>query len=103
MVQRKRLMTHPGSIHGGEETPGGGSSLRQGAGKKSASAPNLGSSATAEQRRDREKGFSLEGFPRRRIYRRRGAARVPPGVQAPPWRGQPLGRATRAPGPLVVA
>ena len=27
----------------------------------------------------------------------------PPGVQAPPWRGQPLGRATRAPGPLVVA
>src|ERR1041385_3087800 len=27
----------------------------------------------------------------------------PPGGQAPPWRGQPLGRATRAPGPLVVA
>ena len=27
----------------------------------------------------------------------------PPGVQAPPWRGQPLGRATRAPRPLVVA
>src|ERR1041385_5255591 len=27
----------------------------------------------------------------------------PPGVQEPPWRGQPLGRATRAPGDLVVA
>src|ERR1044071_3033601 len=27
----------------------------------------------------------------------------PPGVQAPPWRGQPLGRTTRVPGPLVVA
>src|SRR3954468_19370449 len=37
------------------------------------------------------------------IYRRRGAARGPPGSQAPPWRGQPLGRATRAPGSLVVA
>src|ERR1041384_8239267 len=44
-----------------------------------------------------KKGSVFEGFPRRRIYRRRGAARGPPGVQAPPW------RATRAPGPLVVA
>src|ERR1041385_1129839 len=26
----------------------------------------------------------------------------PPGVQLPTWRGLPLGRATRAPGPLVV-
>src|ERR1041385_5687939 len=59
MVQRKLLTTHPGSIHGGEETPGGQPSLRQGAGKKSAGAPDLGSAAAAEQRRDREKGFSL--------------------------------------------
>src|SRR3954469_12442455 len=36
-------------------------------------------------------------------YRRRGAARGAPWVQAPPWRLQPLGRATRAPGSLVVA
>src|ERR1041385_4917841 len=50
-----------------------------------------------------KKGSVLEGFPRRRIYRRRGQPGGPPGVQAPPWRGQPLGRATRAPGPLVVA
>src|SRR3954469_20112884 len=35
-------------------------------------------------------------------YRRRGAARGPPGSQAPPWRALGLGRATRAPGSLVV-
>src|ERR1041385_7972951 len=61
----------------------------------------------ARRRRNRgeiaKKGFFLEGFASRRIYRRRGAARGAPGVQAPPWRGQTLGRATRAPGPLVVA
>src|SRR4051812_42605929 len=37
----------------------------------------------------------------RAIYMRRGAARGPPGSQAPPWRAPALGRATRAPGPLV--
>src|ERR1041385_1333713 len=61
----------------------------------------------ARRRRNRseiaKKGSSFEGFPRRRIYRRRGQPGGAPGVQAPPWRGQPLGRATRAPGPLVVA
>ena len=62
MVQRKLLMTHPGSVHGGGEAPGGRSSLRQGAGKGPASAPDLGSVAAAEQRRDREKGFCLPGF-----------------------------------------
>src|ERR1041385_7891911 len=50
MVQRKLLTVHPGSIHGGEETPEGGSSLRQGAGKRSTSAADLGSAAAAEQR-----------------------------------------------------
>src|ERR1041385_7539876 len=74
-VQRKLLTSHPGSIHGGEETPGGRPPLRQGAGKRSAGAPDLGSAAAAEQRRDREKGFCLEGFSSRRIYRRRVAAR----------------------------
>ena len=37
------------------------------------------------------------------IYRRRGQPEGPLVVQAPPWRGQPLGRGTRASGPLVVA
>src|SRR3954464_14863373 len=103
MVQGGLLTVHPGSIHGGGEAPEGGSSLRQGAGKRSAGAPDLGSAAAAEQRRDHEKGFFFEGFSSRRIYRRRGQPGGPPGVQAPPRRGQPLGRATRAPGPLVVA
>src|ERR1041384_5851072 len=62
MVQRKLLMSHPGSIPGGEETPGGWPSLRRGAGKRSAGAPDLGSAAAGEQRRDREKGFCPRGF-----------------------------------------
>src|ERR1041385_6440907 len=62
MVQGGLLTVHPGSIHGGGEAPGGGSSLRQGAGKRSPGAPDLGSAAAAEQRRDREKGFYLQGF-----------------------------------------
>src|ERR1041385_8947960 len=61
----------------------------------------------ARRRRNRgeiaKKGSVLEGFSSRIIYRRRGQPGGPPGVQAPPWRGQPLGRATRVPGPLVVA
>ena len=62
MVQGGLLTVHPGSIHGGGEAPGGGSSLRQGAGKRSPGAPDLGSAAAAEQRRDSEKGFCLRGF-----------------------------------------
>ena len=62
MVQEKLLTTHPGSVHGGGEAPGGRSSLRQGAGKKSVGAADLGSAAAEEQRRDREKGFCLWGF-----------------------------------------
>ena len=50
MVQGGLLMTHPGSVHGGGEAPGGGSPLRQGAGKSSPGAPDLGSAAAAEQR-----------------------------------------------------
>src|SRR3954466_7802986 len=62
MVQGRLLTDHPGSVHGGGEAPRGQSSLRQGAGKRSVGAPNLGSAAAAEQRRDREKGFSPRGF-----------------------------------------
>ena len=62
MVQGVLHTVHPGSIHGGGEAPGGGSSLRQGARKRSSGAPDLGSAAAAEQRRDREKGFSSRGF-----------------------------------------
>src|SRR3954470_19268980 len=62
MVQGGLLTVHPGSIHGGGEAPGGGSSLRQGAGKRAPGAPDLGSAAAAEQRRDREKGLCPRGF-----------------------------------------
>src|SRR3954466_16065079 len=63
MVQGRLLTDHPGSVHGGGEAPGGRSSLRQGAGKRSADAPDFGSAAAAKQRRDREKGFCLPRFP----------------------------------------
>src|SRR4051812_17761730 len=62
MVLGGLLTVHPGSIEGGGEAPGGVSSLRQGAGKRSPCAPDLGSVAAAEQRRDREKGFCPRGF-----------------------------------------
>src|SRR3954466_5661099 len=62
MVQGGLLTAHPGSIHGGREAPGGGSSLRQGSGKRSPGAPDLGSAVAAEQRRDQEKGFPSRGF-----------------------------------------
>ena len=62
MVQGVLLTAHPGSVHGGGEALGGDPSLRQGAGKRSSGAPDLGSATAAEQRRDREKGFYLQGF-----------------------------------------
>src|ERR1041385_4315180 len=84
MVQGGLLTVHPGSIHGGGEAPRGDSSLRQGAGKRNPSAPDLG----ARRRRNRgeiaKKGSVFGGFASRRLNRRRGAARGPLGVQAPP-------------------
>ena len=57
------------------------------------------------RRRNREgigkKGSPFEGFQTRAKYRRKGAARGAPGVQAPPGRDPTPGRTTRAPGALV--
>src|SRR3954467_13375445 len=75
MVQGGLLTVHPGSIHCGGEAPRGGSSLRQGAGKRSPGAPDLGSAAAAEQRRDREKGFPSRGFHVTENICAKGAAR----------------------------
>ena len=50
MVQGRLLTTHPGGVHGGGEAPGGDPPLRQGAGKSSPGAPDLGSTAAVEQR-----------------------------------------------------
>src|SRR4051812_27425133 len=101
MVQGGLLTVHSGSIHGGGEAPGGGSSLRQGAGKRSPGAPDLGSAVAEEQRRDREKGFPSWGFCITENIWAKGAARGPPGFQAAPRRGPTLGRAGRAPGSLM--
>ena len=85
MVQGGLLTTHPGSVHGGGEAPGGGSPLRQGAGKSSPDAPDLGSAAAAEQRRDREKGFCPRGFrDERDIYAKGGNQRRSRGPRRPP-------------------
>src|SRR4051812_14157073 len=46
-----------------------------------------------------KKGSVFERIPSRGIYRRRGAARGATRGSGAPWRGHPLGRATRAPGP----
>ena len=85
MVQGRLLTTHPGSVHGGGEAPGGGSPLRQGAGKSSPDAPDLGSAAAAEQRQDREKGFCPRGFwDERDIYAKGGSQRRSRGPRRPP-------------------
>src|SRR4051812_30090627 len=85
MVQAGLLTTHPGSVHGDGEAPGGGSSLRQGAGTGSPGSPDLETAATAKQRRVLEKGFCPEGFWRGAggKYRRKGTVRDHQGVRAP--------------------
>src|SRR6187399_1479170 len=89
MVQGGLLTTHPGSVHGGGEASGGGSPLRQGAGKSSPDAPDLESAAAVEQRRDREKGFCPRGFRDEwDIYAKGGSQRRSRGPRRPP--GPPL-------------
>ena len=100
MVQGRLLTHHPGGVHGGGEAPGGDPPLRQGAGKSSPGAPDLGSAAAAEQRRDREKGSVLEGFGTRCKYMPKGVTRGGKGGPgAPPARpgGGPRGQAAWSP------
>src|ERR1041385_9254923 len=84
MVQEELLTGHPGSIHGEEETPGGQSSLRQGAGKRSSAAPDLGSAPAAEQMRVRGIGFLFWSFPMTGDIEAKGAARGGPGAPGAP-------------------
>src|ERR1043165_3687879 len=100
MVQGGLLTAHPGSVHGDGEALGGESSLGQGAGTASPGSPDLEMAAAAEQRRDREKGslprVSMTGCK----YRRKGAARGPPGSPSAPWaRPHPRSRHQGAWGP----
>src|SRR3954465_15472364 len=100
MVDGGILTVHPGSIHGGGEAPGGGSSLRQGAGKRSSGAPDLGSVAAAEQRRDRKKGFPSWGFHVTRIIWAKGGSQgATRGPGAPLVRPHPRARWEGAWGP----
>jgi len=103
MVQGRLLTAHPGGVHGDGGAPGGDSSLRQGAGTASPGSPDLEMAAVAVQRDDWEKNFDIRGFLVEGNIGEGGQPGGPPGVLAPPWRGQPLGHATRAPGSQVVA
>ena len=67
MVQGGLLMSHPRSVNGDGEAPGGESSLRQGAGTGSPGSHDLEVAAAAEQRGDREKGFCPRGFHDERV------------------------------------
>ena len=62
MVQGGLLTAHPRSVHGGGEAPGGDPSLRQGAGKGSSDALDLGSATAAEQRWKSRCGLLFQGF-----------------------------------------
>src|SRR4051812_44343852 len=98
MVQGRLLTSHSGGVHGGGEVPGGQSSIRQGAEKWSSRAPNLRSAAAAEQRGNRDAGFSSRVSWTRGKNRPKGAPKVGPTSQAPWWCGQGWGRATWLPG-----
>src|SRR6187399_3384922 len=101
MVQGRLLTTHPGGVHGGGEAPGGDPPLRQGAGKSSPGAPDLGSGGGGgtEMRSRKRVPVSRVSGDALNICQR-GASAEPRGAEAPPRRG-PGGRAPRAPGALV--
>ena len=64
--------------------------------------PILEAAAAAEQRWDREKSSSLEGFGARAIYMQKGVTRGGGGAPGAPWRGQGWGRARWPPGPPLA-
>ena len=88
MVQGRLLTTHPGGVHGGGEAPGGDPPLRQGAGKSSPGAPDLGSGGgggTEMRSRKRVPVSRVSGHDINICQR--GASEEPRGAQAPPRRG----------------
>ena len=103
MVQGRLLTTHPGGVHGGGEAPGGDPPLRQGAGKSSPGAPDLGSGGGdgTEMRALKRVPVSWVSGHDINICQR-GASDEARGAQAPTRHGQEGGRATRAPGALVA-
>src|SRR6187399_1338377 len=89
MVQGRLLTTHPGGVHGGGEAPGGDPPLRQGAGKSSPGAPDLGSGGGGgtEMRSQKRVPVSRVSGDALNICQR-GASAEPRGAQAPPGAAQ---------------
>ena len=101
MVQGRLLTTHPGGVHGGGEAPGGDPPLRQGAGKSSPGAPDLGSGGGGGTEMRSRKRVPVPRVSKDALnICQRGAPDGARGAQAPPRRG-PGGRPARAPGALV--
>src|SRR3954469_6336037 len=99
MVQGILLTHHPGGVHGGGEGPGGDPPLRQGAGKSSPGAPDLGSAAAEKQRCDRGKGLSSRGFETCFKYTPKGGVGRPQGGPGAPPARPKGGAPPRGPGP----
>ena len=96
MVQGRLLTTHPGGVHGGGEAPGGDPPLRQGAGKSSPGAPDLGSGGGGgTEMRSLKRVFVSRVSGRDVNICQRGAPDGARGAQAPPRRGQEGGRVGR--------
>ena len=62
MVQGGLLMAHPGGVHGGGWTAGGGSSFRQGVRADSPGSPDLEMAAAAVHRGDGKRDFDIRGL-----------------------------------------
>ena len=88
MVQGRLLTSHSGGVHGGGEAPGGDPPLRQGTGKSSPGAPDLGSGGGGGTEMRSRKRVSVS-----RVLGdglnicQRGAPDEARGAQAPPRRG----------------
>ena len=103
MVQGRLLTSHPGGVHGGGEAPGGDPPLRQGAGKSSPGAPDLGSGGGGGTEMRSRKRVPVPRVSKDALnICQRGAPDGARGAQAPPRRGPGGGRAARAPGALVA-
>ena len=88
MVQGRLLTTHPGGVHGGGEAPGGDPPLRQGAGKSSPGAPDLGSGGgDGTEMRSRKRVLVPRVSKDALNICQRGAPDGARGAQAPPRRG----------------
>src|SRR6187401_1528819 len=88
MVQGRLLTSHPGGVHGGGEAPGGDPPLRQGAGKSSPGAPDLGSGGGGGTEMRSRKRLPVPRVSKEALnICQRGAPDGARGAQAPPRRG----------------